>query len=81
MIFSTKFINFPYSPPTFDFDSNNNRGKFIIEIMSTRSLWLNIDHANKLNRMMPKGYKLITKDDFKKRQNKKRKVTYVFAEV
>ena len=41
--------------------------------------YLNIDQVKKINRLMPKGYKVISIDDFKKRVNhskKKSKILY-----
>lgn len=41
--------------------------------------YLNIDQAKKINALMPKGYKVISVDDFKKRLNqskKKSKILY-----
>lgn len=41
--------------------------------------YLNIDQVKKINRLMPKGYKVISTEDFKKRVNqskKKSKILY-----
>ena len=47
--------------------------------------FLNIDQAHKLNNYLPKGYKLVTTEDYKKKiakPKKKHKITYVpLAEV
>lgn len=45
---------------------------------------VNVDQAKKINRLMPKGYKLVTSEELKRRINqskKKKPVTYVPLEI
>ena len=42
--------------------------------------YLNVDQVHKLNNYLPKGYKLVTTEDYKKKiakPKKKNKITYV----